>query len=58
MLPGEVGADDLGTYISRGKVHRYSLPTIFPMRISEEAIQHFGVEIALAFEIRVEATVS
>ena len=35
----------------------YTLPTILPVRVGEEASQDLGVKIAFAFEIAIEAAV-
>jgi hypothetical protein len=35
----------------------HSLPAVFPFRVSKKAIQHLGIEIALTFEVGIEATV-
>ena len=35
----------------------HAFPAVLPLRVGEEAIQYLGVEIALAFEIRIEAAV-
>jgi hypothetical protein len=40
---------------SRREVYVYALPAAFPFGIRKETIQHFGIQIALAFEVRIEA---
>jgi len=55
MLAGKIGADDLGANVAGGEVHFDAFPTTFPIGASEEAGEDLGVEIALAFEIAVEA---
>jgi hypothetical protein len=47
----------LRAYISGGKIHVHPLPAALPFRVGEEASQHFGVQIAFAFEIAVETAV-
>jgi hypothetical protein len=47
----------LRAYISGGKIHVHALPAALPFRVGEEASQHFGVQITLAFEIAVETAV-
>src|SRR5437868_15387800 len=57
MLAREVGTNDLRAHIGGRKIHVHALPAVLPFRIGEEASQHFGVEVALAFEIAVETAV-
>src|SRR5580693_7954024 len=54
MLAREIGAYDLRANIAGGHIDMHTLPAVFPVRIGEEALQHFGVKLALAFKIAVE----
>jgi hypothetical protein len=54
MLPGQIGPDDLRAGVHGGQVDMYALPAVIPFRVGEEALQHFGVEIALARKVFVE----
>src|SRR5260370_17869475 len=54
MLAREIGTDDLRADVAGGEIHFHAFPATLPFRVGEEAIQHFGVEIALAIEITVE----
>src|SRR5215475_4618682 len=57
MLAREVRADDLRADVGRPAVDLDAVPVAGPGRIGEEALQGFGVEIALAAEVAVEAAV-
>jgi len=57
MLAGEIRADDLGADVAGGEVHFHAFPATLPVWVGEEASENFGVEIALAAEIAVEAAV-
>ena len=57
MPVGEIGADDLRANVAGRKIHLHALPATFPVGVGEEAGEDFGVEIALAMEITIEAAV-
>jgi len=57
VLAGEIGADDLGANVGGGEIDVDAFPAIFPIGVGEEAAEDFGVEIAFAFEIGIEAAV-
>src|SRR3989442_1028098 len=54
-MAGKMSADALGTEVGGGEVPFHPPPPPFPMRINEETVKDFGVEIALAIEIAVKA---
>lgn len=57
LLAGQVGANNLRSHLSGSKIYFHAFPATFPFRISEQTAQDFGIQLAFAFEVAVEATV-
>src|ERR1700688_34242 len=55
MLSREIRSDNLRANVGGRQIHFYAFPATLPVGVSEETSQNFGVQIAFAFEIAVEA---